>query len=57
MLNNVGLGYCIKLKDSECIYSTGSCLTCKNLCVTSEFIDEHEKEIEKTKVTYIIGRY
>lgn len=46
---NVGLGYCIKPKDSECIYSTAPCLTCKNLCVTNEFVEEYEKEIEKTK--------
>lgn len=46
---NVGLGYCIKSKDLGCLYSTAPCLSCRNLCTTPEFIDEYEKEIEKTK--------
>ena len=46
---NVGLGYCIKSKDEECLYSTAPCLSCRNLCVTQEFIEHYEYEIEKTK--------
>lgn len=46
---NVGLGYCIKPSNSECMYSSMPCLTCKNLCVTTEFIDAYQKEIEKTE--------
>lgn len=50
------LGYCMKPKKQECHTQLNPCLTCRNLCTTSDFISQYEVEIQETKALIERGK-
>ncbi|MGE4282840.1 MAG: tyrosine-type recombinase/integrase [Clostridia bacterium] len=50
------LGYCMKPKKQECHTQLNPCLTCRNLCTTTDFIPQYELEIQETKAVIERGK-
>ncbi|OLN26633.1 tyrosine-type recombinase/integrase [Desulfosporosinus metallidurans] len=50
------LCYCMKPKKQECHTQLIPCLTCRNLCTTSDFIPQYELEIQETKAMIERGK-
>ena len=50
------LGYCMKPKKQECHTQLNPCLTCRNLCTSSDFIPQYELEIQETRAMIERGK-
>lgn len=50
------LGYCMKPKKQECYTQLNPCLTCRNLCITPDFIPQYELEIQEAKALVERGK-